>query len=187
MNFEKFSDLKGQHSFLSASNYHWINDDEEKFRNRYKKFKAIQKGTEDHAFAAMCIGRNQKLPRSTQTLNLYVNDAIGFRMTPEVVLGYSKKAFGTADAIAFNDKRGELRIHDLKTGEVPASMHQLEVYTAYFCLMNAIKPMDISTELRIYQSNNIFAANPDPEIIMAIINKIVAFNKIMDEIDEQEA
>ena len=186
MNFDRFSDLKGQHSFLSASNYHWINDDEEKFRDRYLKFKAIQKGTEDHAFAATCIERNQKLPRSSQTLNMYVNDAIGFRMKPEVVLGYSKKAFGTADSIAFNEKRGELRIHDLKTGYSKASMKQLDVYEAYFCLMNGIKPSDINTELRIYQSNDIFVEVPDPEEIMAIINKIIAFNKIMDEIDEKE-
>ena len=186
MNLDRFSDLKGQHSFLSPSSYHWINDDEEKFRNRYLKFKAIQKGTEDHEFAALCISRNQKLPRSTQTLNMYVNDAIGFRMKPEVVLGYSKKAFGTADAVAFNEKKGELRIHDLKTGQVPAHIEQLEVYMAYFCIMNAIKPIDISSELRIYQGNDIFACNPDPEEIMRIINKIIAFNKIMDEIDEEE-
>ena len=69
-------------------------------------------------------------------------------MTPEQILFYSDNCFGTADAIAF---RGDLlRIHDLKTGAIPAHMEQLEVYAALFCLEYKIKPADIRMELRLY-------------------------------------
>lgn len=74
----------------------------------------------------------QKLPRLNKTLNAYVNDAIGYKMIPEQILFYSDNCFGTADAIVF--RNGLLRIHDLKTGVIPAHMEQLEVYAALFCL-----------------------------------------------------
>lgn len=43
-------------------------------------------------------------------------------MTPEQVLYYSENCFGTADTISFDNKT--LRIHDLKTGAVPAHMRR---------------------------------------------------------------
>ena len=98
---------------------------------------------------AQCIMLNQKLPKSKQTLNMYVNDAIGFKMTPEQILYYSDNCFGTADAILF--RNNFLRIHDLKTGKIPAHMEQLEIYAALFCLEYKVKPADIEMELRIYQ------------------------------------
>lgn len=63
-------------------------------------------------------------------MNMYVNDAISFRMVPEQILFYSENCFGTADTIVF--RNGTLRIHDLKTGVVPAHMEQLEIYAALF-------------------------------------------------------
>lgn len=103
MTFNEHSRLIGQHAFLGASKYHWINYDADKLTTAYTNFMAAQKGTELHEFAARCIALGQKLPRSKKTLNSYVNDAIGFRMTPEQVLCYSENCFGTADSICFRD------------------------------------------------------------------------------------
>ena len=75
MVFNKHLNLEGQHAFLSASKYHWINYDEEKLSQAYLNFLATQKGTELHDFAARCIRLGQKLPKSKKTLNSYVNDA----------------------------------------------------------------------------------------------------------------
>ena len=110
MNFKKHSDLEGRHAFLSASKYHWINYDEEKLSDTYLKYLATQRGTELHAFACQCIRLGVKLPRTRKTLNMYVNDAIGYKMTPEQPLYYSENCFGTADTISFN--KNLLRIHD---------------------------------------------------------------------------
>ena len=76
--------------------------------------------------------------------------SIGFKLTPEQVLYYSSNCFGTADAISFKDKF--LRIHDLKTGVIPAHVEQLEIYAALFCLEYKVKPQDIGMELRLYQT-----------------------------------
>ncbi len=184
MNFNKHSNLEGRHAFLSASKYHWINYDGEKIAVSYRKFLSIQKGTMLHEFAAQCIRLGQKLPRVHKTLNTYVNDAIGYKMTPEQLLFYSDNCFGTADAIAFRNRL--LRIHDLKTGVVPAHMEQLEVYAALFCLEYKVKPADIEIELRLYQSDDILICNPTAEDIVPIMDKIVTFDKIIDKIREQE-
>ena len=98
MNFNKHSNLEGQHAFLGASKFHWIRYDEEKIVESYSKFLATLKGTELHEFAAQCIRLGQKLPKQQKTLNMYVNDAIGFKMIPEQPLYYSDNCFGTADA-----------------------------------------------------------------------------------------
>lgn len=184
MNFNKHLNLEGQHAFLGASKYHWINYDENKVAESYSRFLATQKGTQLHEFAAQCIRLGQKLPRSHKTLNSYVNDAIGYKMIPEQILFYSDNCFGTADAIAF--RNGLLRIHDLKTGVIPAHMEQLEVYAALFCLEYKIKPSDIEIELRLYQSDNILVGNPTVEDIAPIMDKIITFDRIINKIKEQE-
>lgn len=184
MNFNDHSNLSGQHAFLGASKYHWINYDEEKVAEAYSNFLAKEKGTVLHDFAAQCIRLKQKLPKSKKTLNMYVNDAIGYRMTPEVMLYYSENCFGTADAINFQN--GLLRIHDLKTGVVQASMNQLLVYTALFCLEYKIKPTDIETELRIYQSDEILVHTPIPDEIYPIMHKIIDFDKIIKKVRAEE-
>ena len=184
MNFNKHSNLEGQHAFLGASKYHWINYSEDKVAESYSRFLATQKGTQLHEFAAQCIRLGQKLPKSKKTLNAYVNDAIGFKMIPEQILFYSDNCFGTADAIAF--RGDELRIHDLKTGVIPAHMEQLEVYAALFCLEYKVKPADIRMELRLYQSDDILVANPTVEDIAPIMDKIITFDRIINKIKEQE-
>lgn len=184
MIFNKHTNLIGSHAFLSASKYHWIRYDNEKLVNTYKNFIAVQKGTELHEFAAQCIKLGQKLPKSKKTLNMYVNDAIGFNMTPEQVLYYSDNCFGTADSISFRNNL--LRIHDLKTGEIPAHMEQLMVYAALFCLEYRVKPGEIDFELRIYQSDDILICNPTAEDILPIMDKIISFDKLIENIKQEE-
>lgn len=175
MNFNRHSDLEGQHAFLGASKYHWINYDEEKLDFTYKRWLATAKGTALHDFAYQCIKLGIKLPNSQKTLNMYVNDAIGFKMTPEQTLFYSINCFGTADAIGF--RKNVLRIHDYKSGETIASMHQLEVYAALFCLEYNIKPTNIEIYLRLYQSDDRIEVQPYPEDILIIMDKIIVFDK----------
>ena len=184
MVFNKHSNLEGQHAFLSASKYHWINYDEEKLSQSYLNFLATLKGTELHDFAARCIRLGQKLPKSNKTLNAYVNDAIGFKMIPEQPLYFSDNCFGTADTISF--RKDFLRIHDLKTGVSPVSMNQLFVYTALFCLEYGKKPKDISAELRIYQNDEIVVCEPENSVIENIIEKIIIFDKRINQIREEE-
>ena len=184
MNFNKHSKLEGAHAFLGASKYHWINYDEGKVAEAYTKFQATLKGTKLHEFAAQCIRLGQKLPKSQKTLNMYVNDAVGYKMLPEQVLYYSDNCFGTADAIIF--RNGLLRIHDLKTGVIPAHMEQLMIYAALFCLEYKKKPADIDMELRLYQSNEIVVHSPTAEDIVPIMDKIITFDKIIEKMKSEE-
>jgi hypothetical protein len=184
MNFNKHSDLEGQHAFLGASKYHWVNYDEAKVIESFSRFMAAQRGTELHAFAAICIRLGQKLPKCKKTLNMYVNDAIGFKMRPEQILYYSDNCFGTADTISFRNDL--LRIHDFKSGVTPTKMEQLKIYDALFCLEYRIKPSEIDHELRIYQSDEVLYHKPTPDEIMAICDKIVLFDKIITKIRAEE-
>ena len=178
MIFNKHSYLEGQHAFLSPSKYHWIRYSEEKLDLTYSTRQAAQRGSELHDFAMNAVRLGIKLPRSRKTLNLYVNDAIGFRMNVEQPLFYSFNCFGTADAISFRNNL--LRIHDLKTGETRCSMDQLCIYAAIFCLEYDHRPDEIEIELRIYKSDEVEVFTPDPEYIHEIMVKIVAFDKRID-------
>ena len=187
MNFNSFSkhaSVEGMHAFLGASKYHWIHYDEAKLRDSYAKYKAAQKGTALHELAAQCIRLGQRLPKSKKTMNMYVNDAICYDMTPEQVLYYSENCFGTTDAIGF--RNGLLRIHDLKTGMIPAHMEQLEIYAALFCLEYDYKPSEIDMELRIYQSDEILVDNPRADDILPIMDKIITFDKVIAKIRAEE-
>lgn len=181
---------EGAHAFLGASQYSWLNYDEDKLLTVYQNRMATIRGTELHDFAKRCIKLGQKLPRSGRTLNMYVNDAIGFRMHPEQPLYYSEYCFGTTDAIAFDEKKSFLRIHDLKTGKIPASMHQLEIYAALFFLEygpdNNFKPGDVNMEFRIYQNDDILIGNPTASDIVPIIDKIVTFDRILHKAASEE-
>lgn len=185
MNFNNHLNLEGQHAFLGASKYHWINYSEDKVVESYNNFLATLKGTALHEFAAQCIRLGQKLPKSKKTLNNYVNDAIGYRMIPEQVLYYSENCFGTADAICFRNRL--LRIHDLKTGMIPAHMEQLVIYAALFCLEYKFKPSDIDIELRIYQHDEVLCYDPTAEEIIPIMDKIITFDKAINKVKEREA
>ena len=184
MIFNKHSNLQGLHAFLGASKYSWLNYDDEHLRIAWQNAFAAKRGTELHELAAMCIRLNQRLPRNDRTLNMYVNDAIGYKMTPEQPLYYSENCFGTCDAISF--RKNQLRIHDLKTGRGPTHIEQLEIYAAIFCLEYGIKPSDIDIELRIYQSDEIIGYVPESDEIVHIMDKIVYFDKMIKEFKSEE-
>lgn len=175
MRSNRHSHLAGAHSTLSASQNAWTNYDLEKMEVSYRAKLAAQHGQEQHDFAATCIRLGQTLPETGQTLNMYVNDAIGFRMVPEYVLFYTMDAFATADAITDRDRF--LRIHDLKTGLTEASFRQLEVYAAYYCLDYNEDPFKLEgMEFRIYQSDEIKTVEGDPHIVTQIMETIKTFS-----------
>lgn len=184
MTFNDHSDLEGQHAFLGASKHAWTNYDEEKLVQAYLKQQATQKGTRLHDFACECILLGERLPKVRKTLNMYVNDAIGYKMEPEVILRYSNNSFGKCDSISYRQKK--LRIHDLKTGMEKTSFQQLLIYAAYFCLEYSIDPNDISTELRIYQNNDIRIEEPPPGHILRIMSTTMHFDSIIDRIQHGE-
>ncbi len=180
MLFNRHSDYAGQHALLSASKHHWINYSDQKIEAFVISNMAARRGTELHEFAAMAIRLGQKMPKNNKTINAYVNDSIGYRMSPEVVLFYSPNCFGTADALGFRNNK--LRVSDLKTGITPTSFNQLYVYAAIFCLEYDMKPMQIETELRIYQNDEVKALPGDPDFITHVMSRIVYFDRKINEI-----
>src|SRR5690606_23835131 len=168
MRFNDHSNLEGKHAFLSPSNYHWINYSEDRLLERYSAAQKALRGTELHIFAHEAIRLGIKLPETQETLNLYVNDGIGFKMRTEQCLYYSDNCYGHADCISF--RNDILRIHDLKTGVIDASEHQLEVYAALFCLEYILSPFEFEIELRIYQNDEIRIFVPYPETIAMIMD-----------------
>ena len=184
MIFNDHSKLAGLHATFSPSQSSWLRYDDDKAIEVYANRKASEMGTRLHAWAAETIKLGLKQPKSKKTLYNYVNDAISYRMSPEVVLFYSERFFGTADAISF--RNNFLRIHDLKTGKVKADMEQLEVYAALFCLEYKIKPGDIEMELRIYQNDEIIYHKPTAEDILPIMDKIVHLNKLLERLEGEE-
>lgn len=183
MDFNRHTKLEGLHAPFSASQSHWLRYDDDKVIEVYSNKKAAEMGSRLHAWAKETIDLRLKQPRSKKTLCAYVNDAIGFKMETEVVLLYSERFFGTADAISFND--GVLRIHDLKTGKSPVKVEQLMVYAALFCLEYKIKPADIEIELRIYQNDDILYCTPEAEDVVYIMDRIVYLDKLLMKLEEE--
>lgn len=193
MIFNQHNNLQGLHAPFPASQSAWLRYDDRRAREVYTNRKQAELGTRLHEWAKVTIDLGIKQPKSKKTLYEYVNDAIGFKMSTEVVLFYSDRFFGTADAISFRvdpkTRRYKLRIHDLKTGVVgKADMHieQLEVYAALFCLEYKQKPSEIDIELRVYKKDEVVIYEPDPEVIKQIMNKIVHFDKLLLKIDNEE-
>lgn len=177
------------HSFLSPSNYHWLNYTPEKLISVYKNHKAKEEGTLLHAFAAIAIEKRLKQASQKKALNMFINDAIGFKMIPEQILFYSKNSFGTADAISYRDgvngSKGLLRIHDLKTGFTKPSFKQLDIYAGLFCLEYGVNPEDIVIETRLYQGNGFEVMIPEPLYIRDVMNKIVESDAILEQVKQQ--
>lgn len=184
MQFNSHKALEGLHAPFSPSQPAWLRYDDNKAVESLISKRAAEMGTKYHAWAKDTIDLGIKQPKSKKTLYAYVNDAIGYKMNTEVVLYYSSRFFGTADAISFRD--GFLRIHDLKTGKCPVHMEQLMIYAALFCLEYKVKPGEIDMELRIYQNDDILVYNPTAEDIAPIIDKIVHLNKILDKVESEE-
>ena len=204
------SNLKGRHSILSPSQSSWLRySDEDNYASLMRRCMSeysATAGTVIHDYAQQRIKNN--LPMSDneqnavilellrngvptyaidiyqfyQTLVEYVNDTIEYGMDTEVTLYYSDNAFGTTDAIKYY--RRNLRIHDLKTGLKPAGFDQLVVYAGYFFLEYGkkmkLKPENVDTELRLYQSSEISICHPDPNDIYAAIDKIIELDPIID-------
>ncbi len=187
MLFNSHYKLEGLHAPFSPSQSSWLRYDDEKAIEVYANRKASEMGTKLHQWAKDTIDLGIKQPRSKKTLYSYVNDAIGYHMSTEVVLYYSDRFFGTADAISFRD--GVLRIHDLKTGssgKIESHMEQLEIYAALFCLEYKVKPGEIEMELRVYKNDDILVHNPTAEDILPIMDKIVHLNKLIEKIEYSE-
>ena len=182
MQFNRHYNLKGLHAPFSPSQSSWLRYDDNKATEVYLNRKAAEMGTKLHEWAQDTINLGIKQPRSKKTIYSYVNDAIGFKMDTEVVLYYSERFFGTADTISF--KNNFLRIHDLKTGKHPASIEQLEVYAALFCLEYKWKPHDIEMELRIYQNDEVVVHIPEPEDILDIMNHIIRLDNLIEKLEE---
>lgn len=177
MRFNNHTNLEGLHAPFGASKSSWLRYDDDKAIETYQNMKAAELGTRLHAWAAETIKLGIKQPRSSKTIYAYINDAIGFKMSTEVVLFYSEYFFGTADAICF--RNNTLRIHDLKTGSTKVKMEQLEIYAALFCLEYKIKPADIEIELRIYQNDEILVHKPEVDDIVPIMDKIIHLNRLI--------
>lgn len=183
MKFNVHSQLAGKHAFLSASKSSWLNYDEDKLDRVFVSQMAAQRGTDLHKLANDLIRLGVRLPETPTTMNLYVNDSIGFRMTPEQTLFYSPNCFGTADAIGI--RKNVLRIFDLKTGTFKTGERQLEVYAAMFCLEYRYKPEQLEIELRIYQNDEVRIYEADPLSVANIMMKIVAFDERITRLREE--
>lgn len=186
MNFNPHYELKEEHAFLSPSNYHWVNYTDDKMQTVYINLMMAKRGTELHALAHSHIKLGIKMPRTKKTLDQYVNDAIGYKMVSEQKLKYSDLCFGTADAISFSESQRILRIHDLKTGVTPASMTQLRIYAALFCLEYDYSPNDLNAIiLRIYQNDEVFEEVADPKDILYLMDKIKHFDVFISEMNKE--
>ena len=183
MKFIDHYNLRGLHASFSPSQPSWLRYDDDKAVEVYTNRKASELGTKLHEWAKETIDLGIKQPRSKKTIYAYVNDAIGFKMDTEVVLYYSERFFGTADAICF--RNNVLRIHDLKTGKGPVHIEQLMVYAALFCLEYRVKPGEIEMELRIYQNDEILYHKPTAEDILPIMDKIVHLDKMLAKMEEE--
>ena len=203
MQWNDHHQLEGKHAFLGASNFHWINWNDETFENRYYGQFSTQIGTAIHALAHDCIVSRTKLtkhdthliditlyhayiPKDAYDPNLilnnlipFINDALGFHMSSEILLYYNAYCFGTSDAISFDEKNKILRIHDLKTGTTPTHMEQLLIYAALFCLEYHKNPHQFKTELRIYQNFDVLIANPEPDEIEHYMDLIQNRSKLI--------
>lgn len=184
MQFNSHKNLEGLHAPFSPSQPAWLRYDDEKVLEAFTNKQASELGTKLHAWAKETIDLGIKQPKSKKTLYEYVNDAIGYKMSTEVVLYYSPYFFGTADAICFRNNM--LRIHDLKTGKCPVHIEQLLVYAALFCLEYKVKPGEIDIECRIYQNDDILVFNPTAEDLVPIIDQIVHLNKILEKNNYEE-
>lgn len=213
MRWNDHSNLKNTHALFSPSTAGWEKYDTDRLQERYYTSFATDIGTAIHEEAMWHIDKKilvKATAKGELKLELYkrpnipddvidvldfdpifknymtyVNDAIGYRMDPEVILYSNDLCYGTADAISFS--KDFLRIHDLKTGVTPAHMEQLYKYAALFCFEYKQDPRKIQTELRIYQLNDILVANPTADDLMPYIDQVTQINKLNKDILERRS
>lgn len=210
--FDHSKDIpQGSHAILSPSSYSWLNYDEDKLYSVLQSRWANTIGTLLHELASKLIKNKITVTKSearkmiqlyllennvprvfidpnryVENFTNYVKDCIGFDMRTEQPLKYSEFAFGTADAISFNEKKSQLKIFDYKSGVTQPSIHQLETYAAYFFLEYHIKPKDVNTELRIYWNNEIIVGEPTPAIILPIMDQTIKLDTYLQKITQTE-
>lgn len=196
--------LEGKHAFLGGSKHQWLNWSDDMLEERFYSQYAVEMGTVLHQLASDCIKSKTRLtkddkhliditlykagiPSSAYDSNLildnmipFVNDAIGYRMSSEILLYYSPFCFGTTDAIKPPSNRDKvLRISDYKSGSIPAKIEQLLIYDALFCLEYKQNPNTIEHILRIYQNCQIIEHHPTGGDIDKIMGIIVNRNKLI--------
>lgn len=202
---------EGAHAILSPSKSSWTNyEGPEKIFDLVSSSYAQTIGTLLHRLAAAAIKYKVKIPKIAarpmillwllangvprgiidvnkyvSNFVAYVNDSIGFDMVPEQPLKYSENAFGTADAIRFNEKKMHLRIHDYKSGITKPCLRQLELYAAYFCMEYRVEPKDISIELRIYWNDEVITGLPTAADIVPLIDKTITFDNYIKNLKEE--
>jgi hypothetical protein len=214
VNFRRHSELEGRHAILSPSSWRWLNDDDESFTKRLCSQYLADIGTILHDIARKHIKHRIKLNKYDKknimlelvergipgyvvdTINFdamyenfmrYVNDAVAFKMTPEVVLYFSRNCYGTTDAIHFNEEIRFLRIHDYKSGTTRVHIEQTIIYAALFCLEYGIKPSSLSgCELRIYQNPEPIIYEPTAEEITHAMETIIVRDNFMNKMWEEE-
>lgn len=192
MIWNKHSNLKGTHAFLSPSSHSWLRYDVDKLVNTWYNNIAKERGTRLHALAEEHILLNIPMPSKRETLCMYINDALKYNMQPEQVLFYSEFIYGSADTISFNIEKKYskdkplLRIHDLKTGITKVSFEQLDIYAALFCLEYDHNPRDILFEERIYQNDEVHICNPTIEQILPVMDTIRYFDTVLRDIKLKE-
>ena len=206
MIFNKHLELEGRHAILSPSKHYWLNYDDEALMRNYISSFATDIGTLVHEYASDRIrfrmpmeAENEEAKNSLLVFLLkngipfrvidldriffnlvpYVNDAIGYKMESEVQLKYSDLCFGTADAIGV--RRNWLRIHDLKTGQTPASMDQLLCYAGLFFLeyKRDYRPQTMKIELRIYQNQEVLINQPTSDEVKVVMDKIIHGDSVL--------
>lgn len=183
MRFNRHSDLEGRHSFMSPSSPAWLRYDDQKLERRFMEHLAHLRGTEEHDFASRAIKLGHRMEDLPKTINMYVNDSIGWRLKPEVGLYWSDFCYGHADALGFSESQMTLRISDLKTGKTPTTMDQLLAYAALFCLEYEFpKPWELEIELRIYQSNKIKLHIPDHDEVFHAMDRILTGTRLLEQI-----
>lgn len=144
---------------------------------------AKARGTELHKLAEQHINLGIPMIDNGSTISKYVNDAIGYRMKPEVILYYSDNCFGTADALLLS--KGLLRIHDLKTGKIMCKFTQLMIYAAMYCLEYAQDPFKIEYELRIYQECEVKISKPTGKEIRQYMDQIIRMDAALDKLKDE--
>ena len=188
---EKIIDkIRGQYRTALGTEFHEFAASQINLAHKKSNMRAINQDVENYIYWKYTYLNNIKygmnliknlayVPKEVyDTLKYYINDGIGYGMTVEQPLQYSKNIFGTSDSICYKNKNKLLRIHDLKTGDHSASMEQLEVYAALFCLEYDIKPSEIEMELRLYQLDGMSVTKPTVEDILPIIDRIVSIEKL---------
>lgn len=198
---------EGAHAALGASQHAWLNYDDDKMFEAWRRRYSQSIGILAHSYAKDYIQWGQKakagdktglfvhllknnIPARAININslfdtwkLYVNDCVQARMRPEQVLYFSPNSFGTADAISFRNEK--LKVFDLKTGDRDASMDQLYIYAALFCLEYDYRPGSIDIETRIYQKGDYTEEHPTAEDILPIMDTIKQFDKLIESYKEE--